>query len=202
LSRCDIRQVRHAKGKISSAAMERREQITADPVQPLSYAKTLGILSGDLQCLIGTINRPHVCLGQRMRQTDRQGATPCPHIQDSETSVWIRCPPLLCQTYALLNQHFAFRAWDEHVRTHGKFQRPEFLLSRDVLHRLTAQPALQAPDVGRLLVCTEGAGRIQIKMRACRLQQITQEHFCCGSRFRHTVSLQTAYRVSESSSDG
>src|SRR5512134_3415893 len=105
---------------------------------------------------MGAIKRPHVCLWQRPGQTDRQVATPGPHIQDSETSVWMRCTPLLCQTYALLNQYFAFRAWDEHVRTHGEFQRPEFLFARDVLHRLTTQPALQAPAVGFLLVWAEG----------------------------------------------
>src|ERR1043166_145253 len=120
-----------------------------------------------------------------MRQTDRQVATPCPDIQDSEMRVRMRCPPLLCQTYALLNQYFAFRAWDEHMRTHGESQRPELLFSRDVLHRLTTQPALQAFHVGRLLLSTEGASRIQIKTRSCLLQQVTQEHFCCSTRLRH-----------------
>ena len=82
---CDIRQVRHAEGKTSFAVLERRHEITADPVQPLGHAEALGILPGDLQGLISPINRPHVCLWQRMRQTDRQVATPRPHIQDSET---------------------------------------------------------------------------------------------------------------------
>ena len=36
-------------------------------------------------------------------------------------------------------------AWDEHVRIQDEFQRPEFLFCRDVLHRFTTQPALQAP---------------------------------------------------------
>jgi hypothetical protein len=95
----------------------------------------------------------------------------------------------MCQTYALLNQYFAFRAWDDHGRTHSKFQRPEFLFSRDILHRLTTQPALQALDISRLLVCTEEAGRIQIEPRSCHAQQVTQEHFGCGARLRYTVSL-------------
>jgi hypothetical protein len=77
-----------------------------------------------------------------MGQTDREVSAPCPYIQDSKMRLGVPRAPLLCQTCALLNQHFAFRAWDEHVRTHGEFQRPEFLLARDVLHRLTAQPAL------------------------------------------------------------
>src|SRR5436189_246556 len=109
-----------------------------------------------------------MCLGQRMRQTERQVAAPSPHIQDSETRVRMHCPPLLCQTYTLLNQYFAFRAWDEHVRIHGEFQRPEFLFARNVLHRLTAPPALQAPEVGRLLVWAEGACHIEIELRSCR----------------------------------
>jgi hypothetical protein len=90
-------------------------------VQPLGYAEALGILSGDLQSLIRTINRPHVCLWQRMRQTDRQVAAPCPYIEDSETCARMRCTPFSCQIHTLLDQYFTFRAWDEHMWPHGEF---------------------------------------------------------------------------------
>jgi hypothetical protein len=113
-------------------------------VQPLCHAEALGILPGDLQGAVRTINCPHVRLRQRMRQADRQVSTARPHIQDSQTSLWIRCTPLLHETCAMFNQHFAFRAWDEHLWTNDEFQRPEFLLSRDVLHWFATPPALQA----------------------------------------------------------
>src|SRR4029450_13150988 len=137
-----------------------------------------------------------------MTQTDCQVATSCAHIQDSKTSVRMRCTPFLCQAHALLNQHFTFWAWDEDVRIQGEFQRPEFLFCRDVLHRLTTQPALQALAVSYLLVWTEGTGGIQVESRSCHAQQVAQEHFCGSSRLRHTASLQTAYRLPESGPDG
>src|SRR5262249_27987432 len=153
-----------------AAILECRDQIATDPVQSLCHAEALGILLGDLQGPIRTINCPHVRLWQRMRQTDRQVATPRPHIQDSKMGVRMRYTPFLCQMYTLLDQYFAFRAWDEHVRIYGEFQRPEFLLSRDVLHWLTVQPALQAFQVGRLLAWAEGACRIQVELRSCHPQ--------------------------------
>src|SRR5438067_12018208 len=88
------------------------------------------------------------------------------------------------------------------MRVNGKLQRPEFLLPSNVLHRFTLQPPVQACLEGSRLLCTEGAGCIDVKMRTGRSQHVRQQHFCSGLRLRHPALLQAAYSVPESRPDG
>jgi len=89
-------------------------------VQPLHHPEALGITSGDLQGSKGTIDRPDLGLRQGMRQADRQVATACPDVEESQLCLRMGYMPSLRQTRTVFNQSFAFRAWDEHLRVNSK----------------------------------------------------------------------------------
>ena len=80
----------------------------------------------------------------------------------------------------MLHQQFAFRPRNEDVWIHFKGEGAEFLLARNVLHRLALHPATKMGQKGVMLRVTEGAMGVNMEIEARQRQHVGEENFGVG----------------------
>jgi hypothetical protein len=72
----------------------------------------------------------------------------------------------------MFDEQFTLWAWDQNLRVYLECEGPEFLVTSNILHWLSLQPALDACRIKIVLPNTERAACFKIEVWARQRQQI------------------------------